>query len=235
MTSIEKLKNDHRYINAYMRLKYCPNAHMIEFDKNFILEDEGWLIPSEMNDPQLLKRLKSLNLKNYKFAGIPFTQYEVLKKHMTSDWEELCHLYVYEGDPFQEQNSYDIRPLSMEDAKLVYDNYSYKEHDGIDYIETIIQKMPTRGIWIDENLVSWVVQRDDGSIGIMYTLPKYRKMGLAYHLTQSIVNEILSRGDIPYLHIAYDNTASCQLAEKNNFQRSSTVMWFEGRFKDENK
>ena len=228
MDLIKKLKKDNRYINAYMRYQHCPKAQLIQGDDFFILEDEGWVIPSEMPEKQLIAELKNLMLDSLMFAGIPYEQYELLKPHMTIQWEEVCHLYVYNGGPFECTHPFDIHPLTSIDAPLVYEHYAYKEHDGIDYIKTILETMPTRGIWIDNQLVSWVVQRDEGSIGIMFTLKPFRKMGLAHILTQCLINEVLRRGDVPFVHIAYENTASCQLAEKVGFERFSTVVWFEG-------
>jgi len=229
MTILDQLKNDYRYINAYMRYRHCPKAQLIQGDDFFILEDEGWFIPSDMPVQQLIAELKKLNLKSYMFGGIPYEQYEALKPHLSMEWEEICHLYVYEESNIVCEHSLDIRPLTLEDAPLVYEHYSYKEHDDIDYIEAIITKMPTRGIWVNDQLVSWVVQRDEGSIGIMYTLKDHRHMGYAHILTQCIIKEILNRGDIPFVHIAYENAASCKLAEKVGFKRAMTVVWFEGQ------
>ena len=236
---MESFKCDDRFINAYMRYKHCPNARIIMGEDYSIIEDEGWVIPTLMSEDNLVKALKKTmketKLESLKFGGVPFEQYEALKPHMDISWDEICYLYVYRGNPFEDtyenRNETNIRPLTLEDAELVYKYYSYKEHDDIDYVKTIIENMPTRGIWIDGELVSWVVQRDEGSIGIMYTLKEHRHKGYAIDLTKSLINEIIKRGDIPFVHIVVGNEASCKLAEKVGFKRSSTVVWFEGRFK----
>lgn len=228
---IEGFKQDDLFVNAYMRYKHCPKARLITGEDYAIVEDEGWVIPTLLAEDKLIKVLKETGLESLKFGGIPHEQYELLKSHMDISWEEFCYLYVYRGAPFENLDETSIRPLTIDDADLVYEYYSYKEHDDIVYIKTIIEKMPTRGVWVDGNLVSWVVQRDEGSIGIMYTLKEHRNKGYAIDLTKSLINEVIRRGDVPFVHIVIGNDASCKLAEKVGFKRSSEVVWFEGRFK----
>lgn len=228
---IENFKNDDRFVNAYMRYKHCPKAQMITGDGYTIIEDEGWIIPTILPEDELIQALKDLDIESLKFGGIPYEQYEILKPHMDMSWEEICYLYVYRGSAFEEVNESSIAPLTLEDAELVYEHYSYKEHDDIGYIKDIIEKMPTRGVWTNGELLSWVVQRDEGSIGIMYTLQDHRGKGYAIDLTKSLINEVIKRGDVAFVHIVVGNEASCRLAEKVGFKRSSKVVWFEGRFK----
>ncbi len=94
-------------------------------------------------------------------------------------------------------------------------------------LKKTIQERPTAVIRDDEgNPISWSVVRDDGSMGIAYTLEEYRRQGYAAAVNMELLKRTIDFGLIPYVHIATDNRASISLAERLGFKRNGKVVWF---------
>ncbi|CAF1180158.1 unnamed protein product [Rotaria sordida] len=56
---------------------------------------------------------------------------------------------------------------------------------SLDIIQYEIEHLPAFGAYHNKQLVSWCLTRFDGSFGAVFTLPEFRRLGLA-----SLVSEI---------------------------------------------
>ncbi|MCA0385654.1 MAG: GNAT family N-acetyltransferase [Firmicutes bacterium] len=235
-TELEALRNHHYdYINLLQRLSQ-PYA-LIRFNGAFVVESGGFLIPyleAPFNTTEFVDRLLNVLSPTYPldFAGIPMSHYQLITACSEVEilWEEPCHLYVYEGAPFDLTElslpeGFTCEPLKLSDAPLIFHHYTYPD-DGITTIENIIKKRPTLSIRYMDQPVSWLVRREDGSMGIMYTINTHRGKGFGHILSKQMVNAILATGEIPYLHIKHGNQPSINLAESLGFSKVIDVMWF---------
>lgn len=232
------------YCNLNLSLKHQPDTAKWRYiDDNplhFVYQNYEFLIPSAEDLDHLDKNFdKWFPHKEYGnnlcFSGIDSDLYEIIKQKGTIVWEEPCYLYTFEGRKFKTLTShftdvngtqYTLEPLKEKDIPSVFSYYSYP-NDGIDYIADIVHHRPTLSARIDDQPVSWVVQRLDGSLGIMYTLASHRRLGLGIALSKVFINHIIDRGNLPYIHIAVENVPSIKLAESLGFKRHSKVVWFE--------
>ncbi len=238
-------QTSYNYINLIQRLENPNLKHFVHrAGGTFVVENNGYLIPyleppfntSEIIDSLFLKEIFGDRLL---LAGLPKEHFHLFEKHpdFEIEWNEPCLLYVFENNPIDivsEENA-TFRGLSLDhlrekDLDTVFQYYPYKD-DGIDYIREIIETQPTFCLRDGETPVSWLVRREDGSMGIMYTLDTYRQKGLGIYLSQHMINRILSMGQTPYLHIHHGNMPSIRLAESLGFRFVGDIHWFEARRK----
>lgn len=65
-----------------------------------------------------------------------------------------------------------------------------------------------------EIFVGYIGQHPEGSMGLLYIFPEYRRHGYAEELERFQINEIVSQGRTPYAHIIEDNEKSLALQKK---------------------
>ena len=72
-----------------------------------------------------------------------------------------------------------VSELTINDAKFIYDNSEYKDIISIKYIvERIINGVSSCMHYMGKP-IAWGITQDDGAIGFLHVLPKYRMMGYA--------------------------------------------------------
>lgn len=207
-------------------------------DDFFVMEQGIFIVPSDENHENFIQYFDEYcktktEQKVLNFAGVPKRQYDLLMTRYEEEWSEFCWMYYYEGNPFTNVDDrysfngiiYTIDSLNLADIEKVFEHYAFKD-DGIGYIEEIIKNEITYCARLEGEAVSWVVQREDGSMGIMYTLEGHRRRGIGEWLCRHLINSILNKEHLPYLHIWKDNEPSIALADSLDFKRHSEVVWF---------
>ena len=168
--------------------------------------------------------------KPRKFSGVHKRFFDDIREKREIDFHEVCYLYYLEADDFNyKEPEYEVDSLTVDDAKIVDEHYTYQSEDdtSFEYIKKTIQERPTAVIRDDEgNPISWSVVRDDGSMGIAYTLEEYRRQGYAAAVNMELLKRTIDFGLMPYVHIVTDNRASISLAERLGFKRNGKVVWF---------
>ena len=77
-----------------------------------------------------------------------------------------------------------------------------------------------------EQLVGFIGEHLEGSMGLLYIFPEYRRMGFAYALESAKIAEFLSKGLIPFAQVDKNNAASLALQKKLGMTRSAhTILW----------
>lgn len=233
-------KTAYNYINLIQRLENPALKHFVHrVDGTFVVENNGFLIPylePPFNTPEIIDHLfhKEIFGDQLLLAGLPKEHFKLFEKHPSFeiDWNEPCLLYVYEKEPIEiaQEGESGYRGLTLDhlreaDLDTVFEYYAYKD-DGIDYIREIIKTQPTFCLRDGDTPVSWLVRREDGSMGIMYTMENYRQLGIGIFLSQHMINKILDMGQTPYLHIHHGNIPSIRLAESLGFRLVGDIHWF---------
>lgn len=122
----------------------------------------------------------------------------------------------------------DIRLLTMADKAYVTANY----HDNDAYITERIGAKALYGAYVEEKLCGFVGIHSDGSTGILFVEPSYRKKGLGQALESYIINRQLEMGHIPYGHIILGNQESMRVQEHLGLYLSKDTIWWLGRKRD---
>lgn len=163
----------------------------------------------------------------YGFSGVEISIAEKIKSKFQLDWENPCTLYYM---PKENLNlnliKNKVTSIDIKDAKTVDLYYEFRSSDSLNDIKKDIQNRPSSAIYVNGEIVSWVLVHDDNSMGIMYTKEEHRGKGYAVDVTIDLASKLISRGQIPYLQIIKSNTMSPGLAKKCGFVECGEVSWF---------
>jgi len=234
-TTIEKLVSEDKIANLNVIGRMNNEEHWeffvdnIENPKGFIYKSNNWFIPFSLDDKIIEKMLKGLEgNKEYSFAGVLKKYYDMIKKEREIEWEEPCYLYYMDRESLNlRDKNHVVESLKLDDVETVNEFYTYKDEESLEYLKDCIINRPSSVIYDENgNPVSWALVREDGSMGVMYTIKEHRGKGLAVSISIDLAQKVLDKNWIPYVHIVTDNKASLALAESIGFKRYGEVMWF---------
>lgn len=160
-----------------------------------------------------------------KFCGVSEFVTDYLKSQYRFLWETDCYLYVWNGEPLPYECKCDLRPVDGQYAQQISDGTHY--HAAIDDIKTCLRLHPSSAAYVNGKPVCWCLLHKEGSLGMLYTLPEYRRQGYALEVMTDITNKVIKQGDIPFAYIVQDNLASQNLAAKYNLTRRHAANYFE--------
>ena len=122
------------------------------------------------------------------------------------------------------ENGFSIRTLTEEFIPFVAEHYS--EIGSPEYVTERILHGAVYGAFYDEKIVGFIADHEEGSIGMLYVLPEYRKRHVAMALETYCMNLAVERGEIPYGQVVLGNEASIRLQEKMGICfAKGTVVW----------
>ena len=121
---------------------------------------------------------------------------------------------------------FETRSLSTNDVKHVYENSSYGDVISIGYVRDRVLCGPSVAIQEGNQLVAWAMTQDDGAIGFLHVMDKYRKKGYGRGVTTALIKELRQQGKTPYVYIENDNQQALRLVSKLGFERDKNIHWF---------
>ena len=128
--------------------------------------------------------------------------------------------------PFTLPADAQIRRLDASHVDFVHANY--RTIDDIGYVrERISEGM--FGVFFGGDCAGFVGTHEERTIGLLYILPKYRRLGLAFALEAAMTNFLLSQGRQPFCQVAVGNEPSLALQRKLGFELSEDVIYWLGR------
>lgn len=138
-----------------------------------------------------------------------------------------CYQVAYtKSEPVDEQDA-DIRILGPEYTDFVCETYGH--HDP-EHICRLLEQGIIYGIFVDNEIAGFMGRHEEGSIGMLEILPKFRRRGLAYVLEAGYINRVKALGEVPYGQVYTDNEASLALQNKLGLdisERHICWMWKE--------
>lgn len=153
--------------------------------------------------------------------------------HLKTDMECLQGAYTRReklpvrglyGPDGRGENGFSIRTLTEEFIPFVVEHYS--EIGSPEYVTERILHGAVYGAFYEEKIVGFIADHEEGSIGMLYVLPEYRKRHVAMALETYCMNLAVERGEIPYGQVVLGNEASIRLQEKMGICfAKGTVVW----------
>lgn len=153
--------------------------------------------------------------------------------HLKTDMECLQGAYTRReklpvrglyGPDGRGEDGFAIRTLTEEFIPFVAEHYS--EIGSPEYVTERIRHGAVYGAFYDEKIVGFIANHEEGSIGMLYVLPEYRKRHVAMALETYCMNLAVERGEIPYGQVVLGNEASIRLQEKMGICfAKGTVVW----------
>lgn len=141
--------------------------------------------------------------------------------HLETDMECLQAVYTRReklpvrglyGPDGRGENGFSIHVLTEEFIPFVTEHYS--EIGTEKYVTDRIRHGAVYGAFYDEKIVGFIANHEEGSIGMLYVLPEYRKRHVAMALETYCMNLAIERSEIPYGQIVLGNKPSISLQEK---------------------
>jgi len=109
----------------------------------------------------------------------------------------------------------DIHPLDENHFDMVWQHY----HDLVDaeYLRRRLREGALSGGFLRGELIGFVGEHEEGSIGLLEVLPEYRRQGFGTVLLSYEVNRFLQQGKLPFSQLVPQNEASLRLHRRLGF------------------
>ena len=139
-----------------------------------------------------------------------------------------------------------VRPLSISDAPIVNDLWTYKSPFTLNRIKHEIEHLPAfgnrtakfpmyldefffififKGAYRNEELLSWTLTKYDGSVGTAFTQSEARGLGLGTMVNFYLASKLFEQQEQIFCYVAHDNIASLKMIEKLGYYRSFDIDW----------
>lgn len=159
------------------------------------------------------------------FYGVSSFVTDYLAPKFPFKWLTNCTLYVWDGHPLDTSViDCDIRRLDSSYVQQVSDGTPY--HADLDNVRKCLAIHPSAAIYVDGKAVCWCLLHQEGSLGMLFTLPEYRRKGYALKVMTAICDMVIKSGSIPYAYIIVGNKVSEHLAAKYNMLPVGTADYF---------
>lgn len=230
-------------IISFLKQDQIKNMNMIHFMENnrihslerigdsVLLRGESdcqWVYISSPNEDELSTVIDRLTEDDRHFALVEDWMLPQLLKDQMPVWQlSTMKLVLHKYAKIPSVSRYPIAPLTVDDARYVYENSEYQSVTSPEYIHERIRQGPSAGISVAGELVAWTMTHDDGAVGFLHVLEAHRRKGYSYALTLYMCHKLRVQGKMPYVHIEETNTRSMNLATKVGFVKDRRVHWFE--------
>ena len=167
------------------------------------------------------------------FVGHNMGYFSLARTRLGLREQEICWSAAYlrpEPPPVRDFDGA-LRMLDLSQAPWVLEHYSHAFAD-LTYMERAIERGMI-GAFVRGMPAGFVGYHDEGSIGMLEVLPRYRRRGLGEVLQRAAIGLALARGQFPFAHIIAGNVASLALPRKLGMERSKTpLFWLMGKPND---
>lgn len=159
-----------------------------------------------------------------RLAAFPREALDVLAAKRSIIRENSCGLYALAKEdfmPFTEGPRID--QIRDDEIGLVSNLSEYGETE--DYISERIVKAPHTAVHIDGKLAAYMIVHDNGSIGMLHTVKKFRNRKLGRYVASVLTEMQMARGRPVYCYIVDGNTRSQRIFGCLGFRRMAKVSW----------
>ncbi|MDF2891945.1 MAG: hypothetical protein K0R80_2312 [Clostridia bacterium] len=161
------------------------------------------------------------------FSGVEGELAEKIRQRYLLGWESRCTLYYMPKENLDlSLKKNPTERIRLEDAETVDKFYPFRGPETLEVIKRDITQRPSSAIYINGEIVCWVLIHDDNSMGIMYTKEEHRRKGYAVDVTIDLAQQIIEAGKIPFIQIIQGNSMSPGLAKKCGFVEAGKAEWF---------
>ena len=136
-----------------------------------------------------------------------------------------CYQVAYPGEPPGFENRLSIREAGREDLPIITETYHLISPEEM---EKVVDRGSLLLGYQDGRLVGFIGEHLEGSMGMLYVFPEYRRKGYAEELEKAYILRTIEKGFIPFGQIEKNNLASLELQRKIGMVRSENLscwMW----------
>lgn len=159
-----------------------------------------------------------LIVTNYALGMAAFERYGFLGKL-------ACYQVAYFGEKPLPDPGLLIRTAEESDLPLLIENYHLITPEEL---RMVVERRSILLGYRDGQPVGFIGEHLEGSMGILFVFPEYRRRGFGTALQKALIARTMEQGRIPFGQVAEDNHASLCLQEKLGMTRSDeriVFMW----------
>lgn len=174
-----------------------------------IVADSGWVHMLSCEDRELGLEL----IKTHQPPWVVLHQMDMREAVAGLGYRigDQCWQSAYTKTTPMEETLADIRRLDRRFLKRIADNYELADEGEI---AALLDAGVIYGAFAGGELAGFIGRHEEGSVGLLFVFPEFRRMGIAEALERNYVNRELSEGNVAYGQIFVGNTPSRQLQEK---------------------
>ncbi|MBE5741893.1 MAG: GNAT family N-acetyltransferase [Clostridiales bacterium] len=120
----------------------------------------------------------------------------------------------------------EVKRLEPTDQNIDFVTDTYTLGFSRESIKALMTDFEFYATYTDGEISGYIGRHDEGSIGILEIMPKFRRRGLGAFLVDYSVQKVIENGDLAYCHIVKDNTGSLNMHLKMNFTPSNKLVWW---------
>ena len=174
-----------------------------------IVADSGWVHMLSCEDRELGLEL----IKTHQPPWVVLHQMDMREAVAGLGYRigDECWQSAYTKTTPMEETLADIRRLDRRFLKRIADNYELADEGEI---AALLDAGVIYGAFAGGDLAGFIGKHEEGSVGLLFVFPEFRRMGIAEALERNYVNRELAEGNVAYGQIFVGNTPSRQLQEK---------------------
>lgn len=174
-----------------------------------IVADSGWVYMLSCEDRELGLEL----IKTHQPPWVVLHQMDMREAVAGLGYRigDECWQSAYTKTTPMEETLADIRRLDRRFLKRIADNYELADEEEI---AALLDAGVIYGAFAGGELAGFIGKHEEGSVGLLFVFPEFRRMGIAEALERNYVNRELAEGNVAYGQIFVGNTPSRQLQEK---------------------
>lgn len=132
-------------------------------------------------------------------------------------------VYAYYGEMPEIPQGVDIRPIGIEVLDFVYANYG---HASREYLAARLSGGVMLGAFVQGELVAFIGEHVEGSMGLLHVMPAYRRLHLGYALECAAIRRTMMLGQTPFDQVVMDNAASHALQKKLSMTQAQSILYW---------
>ena len=174
-----------------------------------IVADSGWVHMLSCEDRELGLEL----IKTHQPPWVVLHQMDMREAVAGLGYRigDECWQSAYTKTTPMEETLADIRRLDRRFLKRIADNYELADEGEI---AALLDAGVIYGAFAGGELAGFIGKHEEGSVGLLFVFPEFRRMGIAEALERNYVNRELAQGNVPYGQIFVGNEPSRRLQEK---------------------
>ena len=184
---------------------------------------EGYFLICDGGDAglRLLEENQQLDIRLLSVTNVP-TGLKIFEKYGFN--EKLnCYQLAYYGDVPELNPSLKFRWATEKDLPVLTASYDLVSAEEM---ATIVERQSMLLGYEDEEMVGFIGEHLEGSMGLLLVFPEYRRKGYASELEKAYMKHTMEKGYIPFGQVVEDNMASLELQQKLGFERSEEkIIW----------
>ena len=134
-----------------------------------------------------------------------------------------CYQVAYYGEKPAIDTELSVREAEDRDLPMLLDHYDLISPQEL--AEVVRRRSILLG-YSQGHLAGFIGEHLEGSMGILYVLPEYRRKGFGSALQKHLIAKTMENGYIPFGQVEKDNVNSLRLQEKIGMTRSDRlIVW----------